>query len=385
MTLASPKRIGGLVLAATFVVAACGGSARHQRPGRPARPTATGAAGREPGRGAVERRDRRLRLVHRRADLDRRRRGAGRREPGLHLHDHRARAPATASRRFCAGETDISDASRKIKDEEAKACADAGIEYVELKIAYRRHVRADLGQQQGGRLPVASPTSTPSSAPSPRASASGATRAALAKELGSNTVLPDADLDDHRPRRGVRHVRQLRRARPRRRSRRRATRSTRRPGTRPPAPTTPRRANDNAIIDGIAGSDTSLGWVGFAFAEENKDKVKEIQVSQGPERDLRQPRRRDHRRRLLPALPHPVHLRQQGEGRREPRGRRLRRLLPRRRHHLDGARDRPLREPAGRDARRTRADLGRRQVAPSSSANRSGQLGARPVRLSSAA
>ena len=28
---------------------------------------------------------------------------------------------------FCKGETDISDASRKIKDEEAKTCADAGI------------------------------------------------------------------------------------------------------------------------------------------------------------------------------------------------------------------------------------------------------------------
>ncbi len=38
-------------------------------------------------------------------------------------------------------------------------------------------------------------------------------------------------------------------------------------------------ANDNAIIDGISGSDTSLGWVGFAFAEENKAKVKEIEVA----------------------------------------------------------------------------------------------------------
>ena len=37
---------------------------------------------------------------------------------------------------FCAGETDISDASRKIKDEEAAACKTAGIEYTELKIAY---------------------------------------------------------------------------------------------------------------------------------------------------------------------------------------------------------------------------------------------------------
>jgi ABC-type phosphate transport system substrate-binding protein len=35
---------------------------------------------------------------------------------------------------FCAGETDISDASRAIEDEEAQACADAGIEYVELYI-----------------------------------------------------------------------------------------------------------------------------------------------------------------------------------------------------------------------------------------------------------
>ena len=46
-----------------------------------------------------------------------------------------------------------------------------------------------------------------------------------------------------------------------------------------PGPTTRRPPNDNAIIDGIAGSDTSLGWVGFAFAEENKDKVNEIAVA----------------------------------------------------------------------------------------------------------
>ncbi|KZZ86329.1 PstS family phosphate ABC transporter substrate-binding protein [Bacillus sp. SJS] len=37
--------------------------------------------------------------------------------------------------RFVAGETDISQASRPIKDEEAKAAKDAGIEYTEFKIA----------------------------------------------------------------------------------------------------------------------------------------------------------------------------------------------------------------------------------------------------------
>jgi ABC-type phosphate transport system substrate-binding protein len=38
-------------------------------------------------------------------------------------------------------------------------------------------------------------------------------------------------------------------------------------------------ANDNVIIEGIAGADNSLGWVGFAFAEENSDVVRELEVA----------------------------------------------------------------------------------------------------------
>ena len=37
---------------------------------------------------------------------------------------------------FIAGETDISNASRPIKDEEAQGLKDAGIEYTEFEIAY---------------------------------------------------------------------------------------------------------------------------------------------------------------------------------------------------------------------------------------------------------
>jgi phosphate transport system substrate-binding protein len=37
--------------------------------------------------------------------------------------------------RFCADETDISNASRAIKDEEAALCEQAGVEYVELQVA----------------------------------------------------------------------------------------------------------------------------------------------------------------------------------------------------------------------------------------------------------
>lgn len=39
-------------------------------------------------------------------------------------------------KRFCAGETAISNASRPIKDSEVQACAAAGIEYIEIPVAY---------------------------------------------------------------------------------------------------------------------------------------------------------------------------------------------------------------------------------------------------------
>ncbi|MEX2598294.1 MAG: PstS family phosphate ABC transporter substrate-binding protein [Dehalococcoidia bacterium] len=38
--------------------------------------------------------------------------------------------------RFCRGETDISDASRPIKDDEAAICEENGIEFIELPVAY---------------------------------------------------------------------------------------------------------------------------------------------------------------------------------------------------------------------------------------------------------
>ena len=38
-------------------------------------------------------------------------------------------------KKFCAGETDISDASRAIKDSEIEACTEAGIDFIELYVA----------------------------------------------------------------------------------------------------------------------------------------------------------------------------------------------------------------------------------------------------------
>lgn len=39
---------------------------------------------------------------------------------------------------FCADDADISDASRPIEDEEVQARADAGIDFIELKVAFDR-------------------------------------------------------------------------------------------------------------------------------------------------------------------------------------------------------------------------------------------------------
>ena len=39
-------------------------------------------------------------------------------------------------KKFCRGETDISDASRPIKEKEMQACKEAGIQYIEIPVAY---------------------------------------------------------------------------------------------------------------------------------------------------------------------------------------------------------------------------------------------------------
>ena len=67
--------------------------------------------------------------------------------------------------------------------------------------------------------------------------------------------------------------------------------------------------NDNVIIHAMEGSPSALGFVGFAFAEEAGDAVKEIQVDGGS--GCVSPIGRDDRGRLVPALAVALHLREQ--------------------------------------------------------------------------
>jgi phosphate transport system substrate-binding protein len=104
---------------------------------------------------------------------------------------------------------------------------------------------------------------------------------ALAKELGSNTTFPDGDLAITGPGEesgtydSFVEIALDKIADPRGK----IDPATKHTATRPDYTASP---NDNTIIEGITASPTSLGWVGFAYAEENKDKVSEIQVAKDP-------------------------------------------------------------------------------------------------------
>ncbi len=177
-------------------------------------------------------------------------------------------------KRFCAGEIDIADASRKIKPEgEADVCAAAGIEYVELQIAY------------DGITVMTSPDNALEClsyadlyallGPESQGFATWDAAQALGKELGSTATYPAASLDITGP--GEESgtfdsfVELVITPIAKERGKDETTR-----------PDYVANANDNAIIEGISRSASSLGWVGFAFADENKDTVKSVAIAKEP-------------------------------------------------------------------------------------------------------
>jgi phosphate transport system substrate-binding protein len=281
VTITTTKRIGALALATAFAIGACtGGSGATTAPTSAAsQPAASGSAAPDSSAPAVS------------GSINVS--GSSTVEPistgvaealaaGNPDFTYTIKGPGTGDgfKVFCKGETDISDASRKIKDEEAKACADAGIEYIELAIAY------------DGMTVMTNPENTAVTClsfadlyalvgPESQGFTKWTDGQALAKALGSNTTFPDADLAVTGPGEesgtydSFVEIALDKIADPRGK----LDATTKHTATRPDYQAS---ANDNTIIEGITGSPTSLGWVGFAFAEENKDKVAEIQVSKDP-------------------------------------------------------------------------------------------------------
>ena len=179
---------------------------------------------------------------------------------------------------FCKGETDVSDASRPIEAEEAAACKKAGIEYVELKVGI------------DGITVLTSPENDAVTCldfhdlyallgPESEGFESWSDANDLAGEVGAgNAPYPDAPLDITAPgeesgtydsfaelvlediayeERGI---------------------AEDDPVIRPDYQAS---ANDNVILQGIEGSESSLGWVGFAFFAQAGDAVKGIEIDGG--------------------------------------------------------------------------------------------------------
>lgn len=175
--------------------------------------------------------------------------------------------------RFCAGETDISDASRPIKDKEAEECAANGIEFAELHIA-TDGITVMTSPNNGDVTCLNYGDLYALTGPESEGFEKWSDANALAAEVGGTGNFPDSDLvmvgpgeesgtydtfvelviADFAKERGVEDA------------------------TRPDYEAS---ANDNVIVQGISGNDSSLGWVGFAFFEENQDKLKAIEIDGG--------------------------------------------------------------------------------------------------------
>jgi phosphate transport system substrate-binding protein len=180
---------------------------------------------------------------------------------------------------FCNGETDISDASRTIEEEEMAACETNGIEYVELQVGYDG--MSVLTNANNADAPECLSFADLYALIGPESEGfdNWSDAQALATDLGSTTQFPDAPLELTGPGTesgtydsfieialsGIAEERGLP--------------EDQIETTRPDYASS---ADDNVIIQNIEASDTSLGWVGFAFAEEAGDQVTEIPVSAEP-------------------------------------------------------------------------------------------------------
>lgn len=174
-------------------------------------------------------------------------------------------------KKFCAGETDISDASRAIKESEAEDCAANGVEFVELKVGID-----GIAVMSGPGNPLSCLSFADMySLTSPEAEGfdTWADANELNLEVGGSGDLPDAPLtitapgeesgtfasfieivlEDTLAERGQEIT------------------------TRFDYQSSP---NDNVIINNVSSDDSSFGWVGFAFAEEAGDSIKVFEITE---------------------------------------------------------------------------------------------------------
>jgi len=173
---------------------------------------------------------------------------------------------------FCNGETDINDASSKIKDEQIAQCEENGIEFVELQIG-NDGIAMMTNEANDAVTCLTLADIYALVGPESQGFGNWSDAQDLATELGSSTELPDSPLDITGPGEESGTYASFVELVIEEFNEDRGQDAQTRPDYQA-------SADDNVIIQGIQGSDTSFGWVGFAFAREAEG-VKVIEVDGG--------------------------------------------------------------------------------------------------------
>jgi len=158
--------------------------------------------------------------------------------------------------RFCAGETDISNASRQIDEEEVALCEEAGVEYVELRVATDALTNVvnpsndwatcltveQLGTIWGPDSKVSNWNEVDPSFPDKPLKLYGP-----GTDSGTFDYFTDVINGDEGASRADFSATE----------------------------------DDNVIVQGVAGTDGGLGYLGFSYFEENQDTLKALEVDGG--------------------------------------------------------------------------------------------------------
>ncbi|WP_195210465.1 substrate-binding domain-containing protein [Actinomarinicola tropica] len=173
---------------------------------------------------------------------------------------------------FCQGETAINDASSKVKDAQIEQCEENGIEFIELWIG-NDGLSIMTNEANDALSCVSLEDIYALVGPESQGFDNWSDAQDLATELGSDTELPDAPLDVTGPGEESGTFASFVEIVIEEFNEDRGQDATTRPDYQS-------SADDNVIIQGIQGSDTSFGWVGFAFAREAQG-VKILEVDGG--------------------------------------------------------------------------------------------------------
>jgi len=175
---------------------------------------------------------------------------------------------------FCDGETDISDASRPIREEEEAACARNGIDYVELLVGYDGVVvMTNVANDAVRCLDFADLYAL--TGPESDGVDRWSDGLPIARALGSRTDLPRAPLvlAGPGPESGTydSYVEIVIEDIAAQRGHDATTRSD-----------YASSSDDNVVVSTVRGNDTALGWVGFAFAEDAAATVRPLAIAAEP-------------------------------------------------------------------------------------------------------